>query len=70
MLPTLGKRLENTKHAIEANFAFIKKIIDATEHMFSNSSVSSGGENRASNRIPVTGDDLDRVRTTLKQMVR
>merc|ERR1719427_489801 len=68
MLPTLAKRLHDTKDAVEANYAFIERIIQATEHMFSNSSVSA--VQNARNRAPITGDDVDRVRTTLKQFVR
>merc|ERR1712168_62076 len=68
MLPSLVKRLHDTKDAVEVNYTFIEKIVQATEHMFSNSSVSAVHNER--NRAPITGDDVDRVRTTLKQFVR
>ena len=68
MVPTLGKRLKNMQNAIESNYKFIKDIIKATERMFVNSNVSEG--RNEVNRTPISGDDLDRVRTTLKQFVR
>lgn len=69
MVPTLATRLNKIKDAIDANYDFIKQIIEPTQEMFMNSDMGEHGRNEL-NRIPVSSDGSDRVRTTLKQFVR
>lgn len=66
MVPNLVARLQEMPNAIEANQTFINKILHFTDGMFLNSDVTGSNEKPQK----VTADDMDRVRTTLKQCVR
>ncbi|XP_057293275.1 carnosine N-methyltransferase-like [Hydractinia symbiolongicarpus] len=68
MIPTLSDRLKDMIIAIDVNYEFIKKIVGFTEGMFTNSSLQAGVTRGQA--TPLSGDDLDRVRTTLRQCVR
>lgn len=65
MVPTQFDRIKEWHEAISANNAFLCKVVECTSGMFINSDVSGGMDDK-----PVTVDDIDRVRTTLKQCIR
>ena len=69
MIPTAKERLSCMMTAIDQNYELIKKIIHCTDGMFVNSDMT-GNVSRGANVQPISGDDLDRVRTTLRQFVR
>ena len=68
ILSTVNERLEQMMIAVDRNYEFIKRIIQCTGGMFVNSDMT--GDVSRGNVRPISGDDLDRVRTTLKQFVR
>ena len=66
MIPTQFERMKEWREAIYQNQEFLTKIVAYTSGMFVNSDVTGSDDDNS----PVTSDDIDRVRTTLKQCVR
>ena len=68
MVPTQFERIPEWKKAIETNHAFLTRIVEHTSGMFVNSDIKVSGADSPF-RV-VSADDIDRVRTTIKQCVR
>ena len=67
MVPTQFERIQKWREAIDTNHAFLVKIVEHTSGMFVNSDIKvTFGDDS----MRVSADDIDRVRTTIKQCVR
>lgn len=67
MVPTQFERIQKWKTAINVNHNFLVKIVEQTSGMFVNSDIKINYEDDLKR---VSADDIDRVRTTIKQCVR
>ena len=68
LIPTLKNRLIETRRAIDENYKLVRNIIKSTNGMFSNSPI--GNLNKKISYKPLSSNDMSRVQTTLKQLVR
>ncbi|XP_066912263.1 carnosine N-methyltransferase-like [Clytia hemisphaerica] len=65
MIPTQFERIKDWQEALDTNQSFLSKIVEYTKGMFVNSNLEGSDDSS-----PITSDDIDRVRTTIKQCVR
>jgi len=68
LISGLKIRLERMMKAIDVNYEFIKDIVLCVDEMFVNSQMKN--DSSKDDCEPITSDDMDRVRTTLRQCVR
>jgi len=68
LISGLKIRLERMMKAIDVNYEFIKDIVLCVDEMFANSQMKN--DSSKDDCESITSDDMDRVRTTLRQCVR
>jgi len=69
MVPTQIGRFDKVKQAIIENYSFVKNIVNFADNMFCNSNLSRQSGDAVS-KHPLLADDMDRVKTTIRQCVR
>ncbi|KAK3738693.1 hypothetical protein QZH41_020334 [Actinostola sp. cb2023] len=72
MLPDFSKHIKEVRRCIDVNQEFLQNVVQCTEGMFENREAQCNGDSEEPLHClpPITGFDMDKINTTLKQFVR